>query len=355
MANIKVTVDYPISDGTKLRFRTPCESTEVESLVVRCPAENGVGNVLKSFVFMDAHGTELSGVGNVFASDVIIGVMLDVTKGRAYIKNADTNSYIEDIKGTVKRMDEERKEIFANAGRVVEECKDATKDANYSAQIAKGAAAGVVTIEQNTQDELRFWVGTEEEYQEKKDTLEKNVFCIIKDDKTEEEILAATEAATQTSQEALNKVNELSEEVNATTQDVGDINLKVNSLEKDVVKRRVIYQGEAVTTDVRTYLQTSKTVPDIVYVVATLPTGDFTRKLLFNIWYDNITESTLWFLGTIGETKYHIGLHYMESVVGRVINSFTFKATNNAGEVVDASVTEIECFCVGSGGSSLLE
>lgn len=196
MANIKVKVDYAISDGTKLRFRTPCESTEVEGLVVTYPIQNGIGYAVKTFSFVDAHGTELSGVGNVFTSDVMIGVLLDVTKGRAYIKNADTNSYIEDIKYSMKKMDEERQEIFAEAGKSVVECKDATKNANAAAQTAKDAAAGVVTIEQNSQDELRFWVGTEEEYKEQKDTFSANTFCVIADDTTEEEILAAVDANT---------------------------------------------------------------------------------------------------------------------------------------------------------------
>lgn len=130
MANIKVSIDYPISDGTKLKFRTPCESTEVEGLVVRYPVRDGVGNAVKTFRFVDAHGTELSGIGNVFTSDVLIEVLLDVTKGRAFIKNADTNSYIEDIKVTVKRMEEERQVIFAEVGKSIEDTKATIKDAN---------------------------------------------------------------------------------------------------------------------------------------------------------------------------------------------------------------------------------
>lgn len=132
MANIKVSIDYPISDGTKLKFRTPCESTEVEGLVVKYPVRDGVGSALKTFRFVDAHGTELSGIGNVFTSDVLIEVLLDVTKGRAFIKNADTNSYIEDIKVTVKRLEEERKEIFAEVGKSIEECNEAAKSAKMS-------------------------------------------------------------------------------------------------------------------------------------------------------------------------------------------------------------------------------
>lgn len=181
MANIKVKIDYPISDGTKLKFRTPCESTAVDGLVVTYPIKNGVGNAVKTFTFVDANGKELSGLGNVFSSDVLISVMLDVTKGRAHIKNADTNSYIEDIKKTVKRMDEERQGIFAEAGRSVEECKEATK-------LAKDAASGVVIIELNTGKKIYLWFGERDKFDKVKDTLPTNTFCIFTDDKSDQEI-----------------------------------------------------------------------------------------------------------------------------------------------------------------------
>lgn len=189
MANIKVKVDYPISDGTKLKFRTPCESTEVEGLVVTYPIKNGVGNAIKTFVFVDAHGKELSGVGNVFTSDVLIEVLLDVTKGRAYVKNADTNTYIEDIKITVKRMDEERQAIFAEAGKSVEECNDATKKAdevaktlNLSAEEIRSGGFVEALKDLNHGDKFTFWSGTQEEYETKKDTVPTGTLCIITDE-----------------------------------------------------------------------------------------------------------------------------------------------------------------------------
>lgn len=189
MANIKVKVDYPISDGTKLKFRTPCESTEVEGLVVTYPIKNGVGNAIKTFVFVDAHGKELSGVGNVFTSDVLIEVLLDVTKGRAYVKNADTNSYIEDIKITVKRMDEERQAIFAEAGKSVKECNDATKKAddaaktlNLSAEEIRSGGFVEALKDLNHGDKFHFWPGTQAEFDEKKDTIPSGTLCIITDE-----------------------------------------------------------------------------------------------------------------------------------------------------------------------------
>lgn len=195
MANIKVKIDYPISDGAKVKFRTPCESTSVEGLVVTYPIKNGVGYATKTLRFVDAHGKELSGLGNVFASDVLIEVMLDVTKGRAFIKNADTNSYIEDIKVTVQRMDEERQVIFAEAGKSITECKDATKKASEAANTLNLSAneirnGGFIESlkELNNGDKFTFWVGTTEEYEEVKDTIPSHTLCLFTDDLNEERV-----------------------------------------------------------------------------------------------------------------------------------------------------------------------
>lgn len=121
MANIKVVVEKPIADGYKLKFRTPCGSNAIEGLDVKYPAKNGVGTLIKKFVFKDAHGTELSGVGNLFVGGVMIEVLLDVTHGVAYIKNADTNSYVE------KEIDAIRKshiQFWDVASKAVDEAKE---------------------------------------------------------------------------------------------------------------------------------------------------------------------------------------------------------------------------------------
>lgn len=117
MANINIVVDKPISDGSKLKFRTPCESTAIEGLEVKYPAKNGVGTLIKKFVFKDAHGTELSGVGNLFVRNVMIEVLLDVTHGVAYIKNADTNSYVENA---IRRLEESHKQFWDVASKAVD-------------------------------------------------------------------------------------------------------------------------------------------------------------------------------------------------------------------------------------------
>lgn len=333
MANIKVKVDYAISDGTKLRFRTPCESTEVEGLVVTYPIQNGIGYAVKTFSFVDAHGTELSGVGNVFTSDVMIGVLLDVTKGRAYIKNADTNSYIEDIKYSMEKMDEERQEIFAEAGKSVVECKDATKSANAAAQTAKDAAAGVVTIEQNSQDELRFWVGTEEEYGEQKDTFSANTFCVITNDTTEEEILAATKETTE-------KVNGLSDTVNGLSDTV--LELQKKELET-TVKRQVIYHGDAASEGACD--AAGEKIPLINYIVATLDYDGSARRVMFTVWYESQPEMKLVFYAWSGTDKYELTIDYLMWSYGNVYNSFSISKVTD-GESTPVNIRKIEAFYV---------
>lgn len=127
MANISVVLEKPISDGSKLKFRTPCESTLIEGLEVKTPAKDGIGTVIKKFVFKDAHGAELCGFGNLFVGGVLIEVLLDVTHGVAFIQNADTNSYVEGVKSDIQRMEEVQKEFLKVAGESVEECERAAE------------------------------------------------------------------------------------------------------------------------------------------------------------------------------------------------------------------------------------
>lgn len=140
MANINVVVEKPIADGYKLKFRTPCDSTTIEGLEVKYPAKNGVGTLIKKFVFKDAHGTELSGVGNLFVSGVMIEVLLDVTHNEAYIQNADTNSYVESVKGEIKRLEESQKQFLAVAGKAVERCENIADSADGFEQAIADAA-----------------------------------------------------------------------------------------------------------------------------------------------------------------------------------------------------------------------
>lgn len=97
MANVKVTLDYPIIDGQALTFKAPCACTAVEGLIVYYPAEKGAETLVsKVFKFKDAQRNELTGLGNLFEKDAYIDVLLDTGNNAAYIQNANTNAYIEE-------------------------------------------------------------------------------------------------------------------------------------------------------------------------------------------------------------------------------------------------------------------
>lgn len=97
MANVRVDLDHPILDGESVTFKAPCDCTAVTGLIVYYPSvnEEATTTVSKTFVFKDAHGNNLAGIGNLFMIGAYVKVVLDTTNNCAYIQNADTNAYIE--------------------------------------------------------------------------------------------------------------------------------------------------------------------------------------------------------------------------------------------------------------------
>lgn len=89
--NIIVDLNYPIQDGTEVKFRSPVDCSQVTGLKVYY--DNG--NASQEFVFADAHGNNVGDIDHLFAEDVVVKVILDVTNGMAFVQNADTNAYIE--------------------------------------------------------------------------------------------------------------------------------------------------------------------------------------------------------------------------------------------------------------------
>ena len=94
MANIRVDVNYTIKDGSKIAFRSPVDCSAITGLVVYYPAEDETATS-REFVLSDAHGHDVGNIDHLFAENVIVKVILDVTAGMAYVQNADTNAYIE--------------------------------------------------------------------------------------------------------------------------------------------------------------------------------------------------------------------------------------------------------------------
>lgn len=97
MANIRLDLDHEIIDGQPVTFAAPCDCTAITGLKVYHPGGS------KVFVFKDAHGNTLTGIGNLFAKDAYVKAILDVNNGFAYIQNADTNAYLE---GRFKTLDD---------------------------------------------------------------------------------------------------------------------------------------------------------------------------------------------------------------------------------------------------------
>lgn len=94
MANIRVDVEYTIIDGSEVVFRSPVDCSAITGLKVYYPNSEGV-TASKVFTLSDAHGNNVGEIDHLFAEDVVVKVILDVTKSMAFVQNADTNAYLE--------------------------------------------------------------------------------------------------------------------------------------------------------------------------------------------------------------------------------------------------------------------
>lgn len=94
MSNIRVDVGYTIKDGTEIKFRSPVDCSAVTGLIVYYPGADG-STVSKVFAFADAHGNNVGNIDHLFAENIFVNVILDVTTSMAFVQNADTNAYLE--------------------------------------------------------------------------------------------------------------------------------------------------------------------------------------------------------------------------------------------------------------------
>lgn len=91
--NIRVDLQKNIYNGMEVVFRSPVDCSQVTGLIVYY-IDNGY-TVSKEFAFADAHGNNVGDIDHLFAENVIVKVILDVTTAMAFVQNADTNAYIE--------------------------------------------------------------------------------------------------------------------------------------------------------------------------------------------------------------------------------------------------------------------
>ena len=87
--NIRVDLNTPIYDGAEVVFRSPVDCSQVTGLIVYYDGGS------QEFAFADAHGNNVGDIDHLFAEDVVVKVILDVTTGMAFVQNADTNAYLE--------------------------------------------------------------------------------------------------------------------------------------------------------------------------------------------------------------------------------------------------------------------
>lgn len=91
--NIRVDLNTPIFDGAEVVFRSPVDCSQITGLILYYP-DNG-NTVSKEFAFADAHGNNVGDIDHLFAENVVVKVILDVTTSMAFVQNADTNAYLE--------------------------------------------------------------------------------------------------------------------------------------------------------------------------------------------------------------------------------------------------------------------
>ena len=104
--NIVVNLNYPIKDGSEVVFRSPVDCSQITGLKLYYPAEDGTAASVE-FALADAHGNNVGDIDHLFAENVVVKVILDVTSGMAFVQNADTNAYLEarfaEIEGSYTR------------------------------------------------------------------------------------------------------------------------------------------------------------------------------------------------------------------------------------------------------------
>ena len=89
MSNIIVDYNAPIQDGTEVVFRSPVDCSQITGLKVNYSGGS------QEFMLADAHGNNVGDIDHLFAENVAVKVILDVTTGMAFVQNPDTNSYLE--------------------------------------------------------------------------------------------------------------------------------------------------------------------------------------------------------------------------------------------------------------------
>ena len=128
MANIRIDLGYTIKDGSEVVFRSPVDCSAITGLIVYYPGTDGA-TTSKVFALSDAHGNNVGDIDHLFAENVVVKVILDVTSGMAFVQNADTNAYIEGtfVKSVNNTKPDENGNVTIDVSAEVEEALAAAK------------------------------------------------------------------------------------------------------------------------------------------------------------------------------------------------------------------------------------
>lgn len=97
MAMVKVAITGELTDGMTVKFKAPCDCSEVSGLRLSRLTYNGSEYVESNtdFTLRDASGQNIAGIGNLFVEGAVIKAVLDTDNRYAYLLNAGTTYRVE--------------------------------------------------------------------------------------------------------------------------------------------------------------------------------------------------------------------------------------------------------------------
>ena len=111
--NIRVDLNTAIYDGTEVVFRSPVDCSQITGLIVYY--KNKGSTAFQEFALADAHGNNVGDIDHLFAENVVVKVILDVTTSMAFVQNADTNAYLE---GRFAELEEKIDQVGTGGGDI---------------------------------------------------------------------------------------------------------------------------------------------------------------------------------------------------------------------------------------------
>ena len=141
MALIKIEMSMPPVDGMDIKFKAPCDCTQITGLQVEYPGGS------KAFSFRDCHGNNLAGIGNLFGAGAYVNVIVDANKGYAYLQNGDNNGFLNSAVFGTYTHDGENLTGFGENGKF-----KATASGTISTINVNGVACSVKCGEESSMD-----------------------------------------------------------------------------------------------------------------------------------------------------------------------------------------------------------